>query len=311
MRYYLCLLFILSLVSQTAHAAKDTGKTTLVVLTPEISTPRDASLAEPFVEAMKKSILASGAYEFKDPRIVKKIFKEKSFSTICGEQDCAVEAGKLLGVDKVVAGAITKTGTTCYLRFILIDVATAKLEDIREDKGVCDADGVVQAGKTVVSKLLGLEAATRRTEAAQERARFVFAESFVTDKEASLVWTRDADPAQKKMTWDEAADYVRRLNRDEWDGHGDWRLPSREEFAAFADYAKGHGKKNHFDEAFRKAGFKNVRPEYYWTSTVDAEVGGLAWMMDLYGGEMTSGSTSGAAYVWPVRPARASWKGSE
>lgn len=311
MRYYLCLIFTLCAVSQAAHAANDTGKTSLVVLTPEISSPRAASLAEPFVEALKQTILASGSFVFKDPRSEKKIFKEKNFSAVCGEQDCAMEAGKLLGVDKVIAGAITKTGATCYLRFILIDVATAKLEEIREDKGACDADEVMRAGKNVVSKLLGLEAATRRTESAQENSRFAFAGLIATDRETRLVWTRDADTANKTMTLDEASEFLKRLNKDEFDGRSDWRLPTREEFAALAEYAKSHKAKMSLFEALGKVGFKNVRPEYYWTSTSDAEVSGLTWMLDMYIGKMTTGSTAGAGYVWPISSGRASRRDAE
>ena len=45
----------------------------------------------------------------------------------------------------------------------------------------------------------------------------------VTDNLTGLMWTQNANPAGKYMTWQQGIDYVKTLNTG---GHADWRLPN-------------------------------------------------------------------------------------
>ncbi|MBI3353871.1 MAG: DUF1566 domain-containing protein [Nitrospirae bacterium] len=51
----------------------------------------------------------------------------------------------------------------------------------------------------------------------------------VTDKEAGLMWTRDANIAEKCMNWYDALKFIKQLNKQKYAGYNDWRLPTKEE----------------------------------------------------------------------------------
>ncbi len=51
----------------------------------------------------------------------------------------------------------------------------------------------------------------------------------VTDRETELVWQKDHAP--ERITWPEAVSYIQQLNKDNFAGHSDWRLPTNEELS--------------------------------------------------------------------------------
>lgn len=59
--------------------------------------------------------------------------------------------------------------------------------------------------------------------------RFEAGDQLVLDRLTGLVWTRDANPAEFPVTWQEALAFVARMNRDGALGFSDWRLPNRRE----------------------------------------------------------------------------------
>lgn len=50
------------------------------------------------------------------------------------------------------------------------------------------------------------------------------------DPQTGLMWARNGNIAGKRMTWDEAMSWVKKLN---YAGYSDWRLPTIEELEAF------------------------------------------------------------------------------
>jgi hypothetical protein len=75
------------------------------------------------------------------------ILKEQGFQmTGCTSSECAVEAGKILNVAKMVGGSIGKIGTTYTLDLRIIDVATGKIESISTVDTPEPIDNVLQTG---------------------------------------------------------------------------------------------------------------------------------------------------------------------
>ena len=90
-----------------------------------------------------------------------------------------------------------------------------------------------------------------------------------------LQWAQDA--GGKKMTWDEANDYVQKLRLG---GYSDWRLPTKEELESLLSYCKSKGvqvEKGECPEYFNKTGFKNVQSDIYWSSMSGAYGSITAW----------------------------------
>jgi hypothetical protein len=123
--------------------------------------------------------------------------------------------------------------------------------------------------------------------------RFVDNGETVTDSLTGLEWTKDANSAGAKKTWQAALDYVKTLTTG---SHSDWRLPNKRELRSLVDYSKFY--------PVLPAGhpFTNVRSDIYWSSTSSALDTYNAWVVSMDTGLVyASSSKTDSNYVWPVR----------
>jgi len=124
----------------------------------------------------------------------------------------------------------------------------------------------------------------------------------VTDNLTGMIWIKDANapgpgacsPGTSK-TWKQSLDYVACLNKNNYLGHNDWRLPNRKELFSLVDRSEykpsmpaGHP-------------FTNVQSTYYWSSSTLAVSTGSAWFVSMGFGYVSHGYRSNFFYVWPVR----------
>lgn len=127
--------------------------------------------------------------------------------------------------------------------------------------------------------------------------RFEAGDQLVLDRLTGLVWTRDANPAEFPLTWQEALAFVARMNRDGALGFSDWRLPNRRELRSLMSHQTrrpalpaGHP-------------FRNVFAGWVWTSTSAAIGPAHAWYVHLEGARMFYGGKDQSFLVWPARGA--------
>lgn len=103
--------------------------------------------------------------------------------------------------------------------------------------------------------------------------RFVATGEVVEDRLTGLVWTRNADLAQRWTTWEEAFQVVHELNRHRTGGRASWRLPTINELESLVDASR------HTPALPAEHPFRNVQ-EAYWSSTNSAFE--PDWCMALY-----------------------------
>ncbi|MFH1140062.1 MAG: DUF1566 domain-containing protein [Pseudomonadota bacterium] len=125
--------------------------------------------------------------------------------------------------------------------------------------------------------------------------RFLVENEIVLDRLTGLSWTHDANLAEFPLTWKEALNYIRELNRTRRLGYDDWRLPNRRELRSLISYQTrkpalpaGHP-------------FENVFLGWYWSSTTSAVNKDYAWYVHLEGGRMFYGNKRQTYLVWPAR----------
>ncbi|WP_372521718.1 DUF1566 domain-containing protein [Sulfuricaulis sp.] len=125
--------------------------------------------------------------------------------------------------------------------------------------------------------------------------RFEASGDTVQDLLTELMWTRDANPAEFPLSWQEALDFVAEFNRRTSFGFSDWRLPNRRELRSLISHQTrrpalpaGHP-------------FVNVFAGWYWSSTTAAISPGHAWYVDIDGGRMFYGGKDQSFMLWPVR----------
>lgn len=75
----------------------------------------------------------------------------------CITKECAVKAGRILGVGKIITGYITKFEKTCYISLSLINVETAEIENTAEAKGNCNINDLEKPCKKAACELIKAE----------------------------------------------------------------------------------------------------------------------------------------------------------
>ena len=117
----------------------------------------------------------------------------------------------------------------------------------------------------------------------------------VRDRLTGLFWSRDANPCEFPLTWDEALAAVRRLNHDRYQGADDWRLPNRRELRSLVSHQT---RRPALPEDHP---FENLFLGWYWSSTSYAGNPAHAWYVHMEGARMFYGGKDQSYLVWPVR----------
>lgn len=137
-----------------------------------------------------------------------------------------------------------------------------------------------------------------------DKERLVFSDLTVVDKVTGLMWTKDANIADKKMTWYNAFKFIEKLNKQKYTTYSDWRLPTKEELQTLVGYADevyaDLEASVSFNELLKKIGFKNVMCGGYWSSATDDDTIGAGGVY-MGVGRVFAYIKSGIYYVWPVR----------
>lgn len=142
-----------------------------------------------------------------------------------------------------------------------------------------------------------------------------------TDNMTGLIWLKnviDKDSDNNSMrgpavchpeidkTWEEAFDYVKCLNSNNYLGYNDWQVPNRVQLQSLIDYQRENpslpeGHPFRYPSCGR--GFHGAS---YWTSTTVASQPDKAWWISMSHGLVTEGSSWNSTKesrmpVWPIR----------
>ena len=120
-----------------------------------------------------------------------------------------------------------------------------------------------------------------------------------TDNLTGLVWTKNA--STQAMTWQDALNYVKYRNTENYLGHSDWRLPNRKELRSLIDYSSS------VRQPLVQPGhpFTGIQG-WYWSSTTvfRGQYNGDAWAVDMFwGGSMSDIDKHSytSVHAWLVR----------
>ena len=112
----------------------------------------------------------------------------------------------------------------------------------------------------------------------------------VLDRATGLMWQQSG--SGEYMTYDKAPAYIAQLNRANFAGYSDWRLPTLEEAMSLME-SKKLNEDLYIDPKFDKT------QRYIWTA--DKESAGVAWVADFYGGYCGRYNVGFINYVRAVR----------
>lgn len=135
------------------------------------------------------------------------------------------------------------------------------------------------------------------------KPRFLVSDMVVKDAVSGLVWTRNGNPAGHTLSWHDAIRFVSMLNKQNYGGHSDWRLPAINELKKLSSALR---EKGDAESGLAQAGFYGVQAGDYWSSSSSIFNNREAFSINmLSGGELVS-SKSLYMFVWPVR-----WEGTK
>ena len=110
-----------------------------------------------------------------------------------------------------------------------------------------------------------------------------------------LTWTQNANLFEFPMTWQEALEFIAKMNRETAFGFSDWRMPNRRELRSLMSQQT---RKPALPEGHP---FQNVFSGWYWTSTTAAINTAYAWYVHMEGARMFFGGKEQFFLLWPVR----------
>lgn len=110
-------------------------------------------------DRLRSDLFNTNKFHILEREKMEEILDEQGFqSTGCTSTECAVEIGKIVGVNRIVAGSIGKIGSLYTLNIRLIDVETGRVEKTAIEDCQCTIETVlVQAINRVARKLAGEE----------------------------------------------------------------------------------------------------------------------------------------------------------
>jgi hypothetical protein len=128
------------------------------------------------------------------------------------------------------------------------------------------------------------------------RQRFRLSSHTVADELTGAVWSRDANPAEYPLTWNEAMAFVADMRARQVHGYDNWQLPSRDLLFSLISH------QNVNPALPDDHPFDNVFTGYYWTVDSCSRLPDQAWYVHLGGGRVHRGMKHGSYMVWPISP---------
>lgn len=118
----------LVLVGATAFAAA-TDNRPLVAISPLQAKKVDPDEVDLISEALAGELQNTGAFRVMERSQMDRVLKEQGFqaSGLCDGNECAVEVGRVLGIDRMVVGSIGKIGSMYIINVRMVDVSTGEI----------------------------------------------------------------------------------------------------------------------------------------------------------------------------------------
>lgn len=150
-----CIYLSSLIILLTFHSIIAQNKTSIAVLTLQgngIST----SEARVLTEELRSELVQSEKYDVLERNNMESILNEQGFQMSgCTSTECAVEAGKLLGVQKMVGGSVGKLGTLYNVSIRIFDVQTGRIEKTETRRHEGSIEQLLDVIKRIGSALSG------------------------------------------------------------------------------------------------------------------------------------------------------------
>jgi len=138
--------------------AQQSKKITTAVLTFQSKGGISSNEASTLTDRLRTELVRLDVYTVLERGQMNEILDEQGFNiTGCTSSECAVEAGKLLGVQMMIAGDVGKVGNVLTIDVRLFDVASGRIVKAIQEDYSGDVSGLLSVMKNVARKTAGLK----------------------------------------------------------------------------------------------------------------------------------------------------------
>ena len=134
-------------------------KKTIAVLNMQAKAGISKSGAGTLSDRLRSELVNVNVYTVLERGEMNSILVEQGFNqTGCTTSECAVEAGRLLGVQQMVAGDVGKIGDLLTIDVRVFNVETGEIVEAYQENYKGDAAGLLELMRTIARKISGLDA---------------------------------------------------------------------------------------------------------------------------------------------------------
>jgi TolB-like protein len=136
----------------------------IALLELEVTGGLDTTLARPISDRLRQELFKTGRFTVVERNTMEQIFEEQTLHLAgCMSDQCVVEVGRILGVEQMVAGSISRVGSVITVNARLIDVETTELTAAESVDCECSLETVLTISLGDLAALLA-DAVSPRTE---------------------------------------------------------------------------------------------------------------------------------------------------
>jgi len=154
MKNLICLLIIVLLVNPLWPQQK---KETLAILDFNVVSGISPKESITLTNIFRSEMFKTGRFDVLERNDMESILKEQAFTLTgaCNSAECAVEIGQLLSAEKMVIGDFGKVGETFSITIRLVNVSTAKMEMVLDERFKGDPETFLEIVKKMAQQLSG------------------------------------------------------------------------------------------------------------------------------------------------------------
>ena len=291
MRRSISLIFLLTSLIVLMHAGlygQEKVKNSIAVL------PLDAHglkqhEAATVTDRLRDELLGMNLYQVMESNKMHEILEEQGLTDtdlICTETECFLRIGKMLGVQQIVGGSVRIIRDVYNVSIRMIDVETGKTILTADENYPGEFDGLLTITIPYIAKpFYSINDSTAQSDPTileKENVRNLFETrdfydrnlnpsgqginnqykllnkgQIVFDKATNLMWQQGG--SNNEMIINHAKQYIAELNRINFAGYSDWRLPTLEEAMSLMEPEK-NSSDLHIDSVF------DSKQKYIWTN---------------------------------------------
>ena len=157
LRLFLTIMLFLSILLPAASFSSD--KPNVAILMLEVAGGVPASYAPALTDRLRQEIYDCGVFRLMERGEMDEILQEIGFQQSgCTSNECLIQAGRILGVQNMIAGSVSRMGEMYTISLRLIDVETAEILRVETVDCMCTIEEVLTTRlKQAAYKLAGLE----------------------------------------------------------------------------------------------------------------------------------------------------------